>query len=239
MHIFPKDMKRYESEADIKMRLDNCMLRYKSRPVWINQVPGDLTKIYCKDLISDELYGPLDPSDPDLDLESPPLGYVNGGWKYKGDRYLFHLSRMPSRTQKQGPERRNCNSISEDYNEDRMPNRASRDRFHSYFDKGVANTVINNFPDTEECFELIRKENRNGAAFHRKYAIVPNLGDVNKPFKLKFMTMPIGFCFKDSRSKECLLLPQYNTDIHIRALSQHFYQVEAMERIEYDESYVE
>lgn len=93
----PLDQRRYFRPSDVFMRLDGSVLRYKKQPVTIKASHGSLNvKLYA--LRDNEYVCKADSSDPDLDLESPPLGYV---YWFDTTRLVF-INRSPYRRQKQG-----------------------------------------------------------------------------------------------------------------------------------------
>jgi hypothetical protein len=155
---------RYETDRDVNIRLNGCILRYKGQPVQLS-LAGQL-KVFWAALgepFTDKQV--IHSSDEYLDISSPPLGYVNQGG------YVFYVSRIPHRKFKQGVCSDNVHIIHENpatRGHYRHPNRV-------ILTPGMVNTINGVYPSLEEALGGFRDRDIQGVAFSRKLAFVKDM----------------------------------------------------------------
>jgi len=153
-----KTTRRYDSGEDVHMRLNNSIVRYKTRPVRVLQHQG-LT-INLVDLVTGDLaVANISANSPDLDISSPPLGYAN----VSGN--LVYVSRCPARKQKQGilmdelMYHRDPKELGEGY------------AFTELTTKQIAECISGEHPDLDYVTKSIHNGKWHGGAFHRRMGL--------------------------------------------------------------------
>lgn len=142
---------RYESEADVKLRLQQSLVRKGKEPVYVQAVENKDTVV-----IHNCVTGRKERVDvSELDLSPVPLGYVIS------DGEVVYVTRKPTRRYKQGLTTENM-----------VVRDVLRNRFTklSVNDKGLCKTVLGTYPSVEEAFQ----ECRNGKdiiPFSREWAV--------------------------------------------------------------------
>lgn len=98
--IDAKMRNKYTLASDLADRLDHCYFMYKEQPVLCTvRDHGETLKLW--DVTGNEVIADkVSPSDPDLDIASIELGYVQSS-PYSGNRVAY-LSRWPEKRYKQG-----------------------------------------------------------------------------------------------------------------------------------------
>lgn len=86
-------------DRDLHQKLHDTICRYKGVPVWV-QTEGRGADLHLSPLTSRARTSQIIQStDPEFDVASVPLGYVNFG---KEEKRVYYLSRIPARRVKQG-----------------------------------------------------------------------------------------------------------------------------------------
>jgi hypothetical protein len=161
---------RYETPADVQLRLDKSILRLKGGVVYAQAVP-DKVMLAAQFLHSPEKVEYVDPNDDSLDITTPPMGNV----LLRGENcHLAFWYRVPSRTHKQGLEDRNtrhryylangCQHASG------MPKKPSPTLWEKL--RPVADCIEGKYPTVEECLELLKLKSTYGVAWNRKAGVV-------------------------------------------------------------------
>jgi hypothetical protein len=153
-------MQRYEHPDDVSMRLQKTFVRYHGRPVMVHHISGFMLEAI--DAI-DDTRTEVDANDEELDISSPPIGYVNTG-------KLLYLSRAPYRRQRQGLYLPDCLAHAEPQTLGEGWRRPNRD-----IDIGirpVGECILGKYPNAKTVVKNIEKGNWTGGAFHRKMGFV-------------------------------------------------------------------
>lgn len=88
---------RYDNDNDIVSRLVGTIIRYKNNPFLVQGVqPEYPLHIFGRDISTNKVIESIHTSDVELDISSPPLGYVNTRSE------CAFVSRSPARRWKQG-----------------------------------------------------------------------------------------------------------------------------------------
>lgn len=168
---------RYESERDVKLRLENSVVMWERRPVIVTAAES-LEMVIVQDILT-ERNSRVRLEALDLSPASAPLGYTVSDT----GRVLFAM-RKPSRRFKQGLTQENFfafNALEKPSDREfaemfaaagRAP-RAARmvgDAIHP-FSKSIARTIMGQFPDIGEAFQSVRKGQKNIVPFHREWAV--------------------------------------------------------------------
>lgn len=196
-----KKAENYLSPEDLRMRLSGCLVRYKGRPVTTSSHNMTL-------LISDVLTGEnaqIKHDDPDLDISSPPLGYVND------DRMSYYVARYPLRRQKQGVNSENTYQRAEGKEE------LGEEQTLQVHWSGIGECVLNDYPtlsDTLAHLEVI--EQAHSRAFHRKFCLIKT--SVPGLYQISHMTHRIGLY---SKTNQAVISPQYANSEMIGELAEH------------------
>ena len=86
---------------DLSLKLNDTVCRYKKEPVWV-KVIDSLLYLYKLNEVSTtgRYFATIKSTDPDLDVASVPLGYLQGEGQNRWR--VYYLSRIPIRKVKQG-----------------------------------------------------------------------------------------------------------------------------------------
>lgn len=96
---YGKMANRYLSQKDLCDRLHGTICRYKDVPVGVQFVTTNC--LMLTDVVTGELVAKISPTDPDFDISSPELGYMNYANKdFKLN--VVYVSRQPIRRYRQG-----------------------------------------------------------------------------------------------------------------------------------------
>lgn len=181
-------MIRYNSVEDLSMRLKNTIVRYRGEPVFIDKVTPDLDVRVVK-LLDRFRTSYVDSSHEDLDISSPPLGFMNN---VNEAGYIF---RTPRNTQKQGVVPSNLTvmlinngrsyreGIGWETIEDLIP---------------IGQSIAGIYPSFEEVVDMVSKPrpNRNvSQAFSRDWAMVSRHGFMGVYHK----TIPVALYYPAER----------------------------------------
>ena len=145
-------MMRYESEADVKLRLHSSLVRkLDGVPVYVQAVESrnEVVVHNCQSGRKERIT--ID----QLNLTPVPLGYV------ESDDEVFYVTRKPTRRYKQGLTTENM------VVKDVMRNSFTR---LSVNDKGLCKAIMGNYPAVEEAFQECRAGKRI-VPFSREWAV--------------------------------------------------------------------
>lgn len=129
---------------DIKARLGSTVIRYKGVPYWCEVPDIDLVLI---DMVDRSTKARVDADDPDVDISSLTLGYVNTPHPYN---CAIYLARNPLRMYKQGVDlsRLTYTPLVED-----------KDKFavdyNRMFCQGFVDSINNVFPTLNEAIKIL------------------------------------------------------------------------------------
>lgn len=142
---------RYESIADVKLRLSNSLVRVKDRPVIVMDAhPGGVVSVRdVEDIV-------LNVKVKDLELTPVPLGFVNQ------DGQLLYVMRKPTRRYKQGLTRENIHAI------DVFTGKEVGLNLHSV---ALSDTIRGVYPSVGDCFTAVREGAQKALAFSREWAV--------------------------------------------------------------------
>lgn len=193
---------RYNSSSDANMRLGGTVVRYKTEPVYIHgHVDGGSCNMRATYLEGfnrrTEKHFIVDANDPELDISSPPIGYVN-----TSINDAVHVARHPYRRQKQGL----------DVGRLSIHSPGMSDSFIHISDEfnGLAKTIKNIFPTFEEGLALVQTT-KTSCAVSRHLALVPT-GD-SSILMLYHLVYPVGFYTKSDKTG--FIFPKYyNPRLH-------------------------
>jgi len=159
MHIW------YDNKKDAEMRLNNTYIRYKGKPAYVLgfTAEGRRVKIHLEVGI-DRNEVVIDWASPDIDISSPPLGYINLHSMNKGNEALY-AARMPSRRQAQGliPDKivyMECG-------------KTGTWRHRNPIRDAIMRVISNDYRDAVGCYEHWFEERKDGftVAFSREWAV--------------------------------------------------------------------
>ena len=170
-------MKNKIGENDLVARLDNSFCRYKGEAVYV-RVNGRQLLLYKPSKMHGEALAKISPYDPEFDIESLPLGYVQ--FKHR----TYYLTRVPRRRYVQGV---NADSLSMTSIPDsvfaREGNTIGREGILST--TGFEDMVMNKYRSIFDVFSDFAKDTEpREEALSRDVAVYKNaLGIVNVYFK--------------------------------------------------------
>ena len=168
--------KRYETQHDVSLRLHNCVLKYKQDYYYGMIVPRLRTE---EDRASSDtriglytlkdhgnMVEQIDANDPDLDISSIPLGYMEGQkWNV-----AYYISRAPYRRQKQGVSSENTRFF---YPEEKVEHAFSNDLF---FYPGFKKMLKGDYINYHSILASIKKtaESKVFRPFDRSFCVCAN-----------------------------------------------------------------
>lgn len=208
------DPPRYDRAEDVRMRLHGTVVRYKNKPVQISA--SSSTELYVKVRKLTDPSGAsyfkesVHSSDSDLDISSPPIGYMNL------NGYTFYVQRLPTRKQHQGL----CGSVIVCYYESKESMDTIRAEDH-IFGQEMSDVIENIYPSGIESLEsMFRNSQIRSKAFHRRFALVH---DEVGLIKLKHMTKTIGWVAPKSNT---LVIPdELSNEIFSKELIKQGFEV--------------
>ncbi len=155
----------YDTLKDLSDRLNGTIIRYKGVPVHVT-VKGDgrlhLTDVANANSMSGNL-GAVSPKDPDLDISSIEIGYMNWDWSKESRRYLTvsqqrgegnkvsYLQRLPIQRYRQGL----TSDVVRTLGVDGESNKYSSESSMELFNEGFKNMVAGNYPTYPEAAQLL------------------------------------------------------------------------------------
>lgn len=200
---------RFATAADVRMRLHDSFLRYKNNHYYALH-PGQedrTTLLQLCDVPTKKPVITIDANDPELDVTSPPLGYV----QYPKWNGCVFMSRIPFRRQKQGVSH---DSVSVYNVWDMREMMGSRVYFHTEFFLSNLNGV---FPTYDGVLASIHKSKETdiARAFDRSFCI---LYKKDKETLLQYNGTNIGTI--DISSKLVTLYPEHNHSVFTMRLAE-------------------
>ncbi len=186
---------RYLNGDDVHRRLHNTIVRYKGIPVYCVQCTYDGMSLNLRPLRTTTfVYTNIHSSDEDLDVSSPPLGYLNT------ETCCVYVQRMATRKQHQGF----CAHVANCHYEGILGASIA-----SYFaGPAFADLIENKYPSIEEAIEhLNNKVNIQSIAFHRKFAFRSTFEGID----VHHICKKIGQL--DSNNFTVLLNPRFHTPV--------------------------
>lgn len=209
---------RYRNGEDAANRLHRSILRYKTVPVMLTHVEGMSFRVHFLDkedekLLADDVakskasglpYLVVDGNDKDLDVESPPTGYVNI-WDKKIATVAF-LSRIPVRRYSQGLTVGNTSMINEHTRHELITGRGDWPCKH----KALADMIRNDYPSISKCLEALQDEDTEGLAFTRSLAAV-RLQTNPEVLGLHWKSNRVGFFKSDVDEPTVSILPDWSS----------------------------
>ncbi len=140
-------MKNTIIPADVNQKLDGCVFRYKGVPYMVRAGGGGAQVTLYELTNPHKIYAQIKYNDPDLDISSVPLGYVN--------RVMFddvsYLIRNPIRRVKQGVNEQNTKVVP-------LPGRPRLVNVHNFiWSQGFIDAVTNKFPPLDVALKSLRQ----------------------------------------------------------------------------------
>jgi hypothetical protein len=211
----PMDKTLFATQADIKLRLDNTIIRWKGRPYYCRNSGESYQLMLYQVANRQEEAIIVDVGDPLLDFSSPPVGFLNH------DEYCVYYSRVPHRKYKQG--------LANDSIEVHLLNgQKTRDYEHQYVSDKKALMFMGSYPSYHYCWDVIHRKPKEvrkiSHAFSRNFAIQ---GGENGCVELYHKMNLIGNYNTDD--KYFSLLPTYNVMITKNLLKKLGVPVDAPE----------
>ncbi len=196
------DPLRYLNGDDVHRRLHNTIVRYQGQPVFCRQCEDslylDLRPLRKTSFSIKEIHS----SDEELDVSSPPLGYMNT------PTCSVYVQRVATRKQHQGF----CTNVAQQYVEGELD-----DSLNSYFaGPHMADLIEDIYPKISACINKLKNHTVWSVAFHRKFSFnkIP-YGPVN----LNHMNRPIGWMHPDNLGT-VLLQERYSNPIFQEQLQE-------------------
>ena len=213
--------KRYENQHDVSLRLHNSILKYKDTYYYASLLDrssrdrgedfsGDDTTIGLHTLKDHKLVKKVDANDPDLDIMSLPLGYLEG---YKWNQALY-LARAPYRRQKQGICAENVVCYS---TYDRVSRPVSSDTFAI---PGFDNMLKNKYTHYEAILSSIRKTGEENDYIARPFNINFCVMYFRKGKKTLLQHNLVDIGDIDLESGLVNLYPEHNHSVFIMKLAE-------------------
>lgn len=176
-------MKNKFSPRDWEQRLNSTICRYKGQPVYVSVDDGEL---YISKGAGSRYYRiPYD--DSDLDISTPPLGYVNFKDKETEKNVVLYCTRSTGRRYKQGL----CKNSLVVYGIDRKKSRISGNLI--FKSSNLFETINGNFPSLTEI--LRKQEDDTATAVSRNVALCRNKIGVTSVY---YKTEMVGWIAPDS-----------------------------------------
>ena len=143
----------YDSQHDANQALTDSIISYKGRSIYVTSAIAGNGKIVIntKDMLTGK-GETIDVKDPDLNFQSPKLGYVNF------ENGAVYVARKPRRQWKQGLYKTCLIS---------MPQKQGRDLICS----SLVRTIEGVYPSFEECVNRVQIPGISSVAFCREFAI--------------------------------------------------------------------
>lgn len=144
-------MKNTIQAQDVQQKLDSCIFRYKGVPYYVRGKNATLS-LYVLGNQNENAAHQIPYNDPDLDISSIPLGYVNvPNPSDKGAYFVYYFTRIPVRRVKQGVTTENTNMSA-------LPgaNKMAQ-KSNVMFSKSMTDSIIGNFPKLDIALKELRR----------------------------------------------------------------------------------
>jgi hypothetical protein len=197
---------KYLNEEDVRRRLDRTIVRYKDKVVLCVLIGGTVVRL--KNCSNGRVVIDTDANDPDIDIGSPPLGYVFGG-----DNGAFYVSRLPVRKYQQGISTANVKIEKDDNPIQNMHLLIPQDMFQGFTLKQLTNTILGEYPSYKDALKNIRAGSP-AIPFSRRYCISRQSADT---ILLRHRTNTIGVVDRDGT---VLLNPDTVLSLHMKQLGK-------------------
>lgn len=159
---YGKMANRYLSQKDLCDRLHGTICRYKDVPVTVTFVT--VNTLALTDIVTGELIANIRPTDPDFDISSPEVGYMN--FVENGRNYVAFVTRLPLRRYRQGLYQQTCEFRSVDG----VTQRSIYGK--TYFSMaGFKDSVMGIFPTLGKARSMLRAETADEVALSREVAL--------------------------------------------------------------------
>ena len=177
-----KDM-RYDNAQDVQLRLNNSVVRYKNRPVFVGQnlqtpvqnAQDLILDVY--DLLEQKWIDKVHSSDEDLEVKAMPLGYMNDATD------ALYIMRQPCRRSRQGLSVENC------YYYVPVTNQISNIKRTLLKSLAFGKMVIGDYPGLEQALKTLYTHKVKSVAIGRKVSVMM---DEIGLIKLVYFTTPVG-----------------------------------------------
>lgn len=217
---------RYDRDEDVQARLSGTIVRYQGNPIFIDAVNvRNPLHVLAHDCITKVKFD-IHSSDVELDISSPPLGYVNT------EDNCTYLTRVPARRFKQGVDAgavdyfwpmEALKAVTKGKENDDRDDEGIRLRLGGRRAGGggwrvqehhLAKTILNDYPIFDRDLEhYLKHKGTQARAISRKVA----LAYVNQKMCAIFHTNNhIGFWFYENH--EAYLLPSFDTEYYRNVL---------------------
>lgn len=208
------DPLRYDTPADVKLRLHNSIVRYKGIPVNVQLYNGSSLVLKAHTLRPNEdpiFHDTIHSSDVELDISSPPLGYMNT------PNTSIYVQRIATRKQIQGFYLGSAHWII-----DNLEAHYNNSTIQQYLtSEPIANTILNKYPKGINVLEkLLSNPTIKSIAFHSKFSLMKD--DINL-LKLRHMGRSIGFV--KPNTNKLIINKEFNNPIFTKILTQHGFEV--------------
>lgn len=203
--------KRFATPADVRMRLNETFVRYKGEYYFATQSPEDQdTKLQLRLVHDKALVCVIDANDPDLDVSSLPLGYV----QFRSWNECIFMSRLPYRRQRQAVSIDSV-AVYGVFNIAQYP--PVRDYFHQKF---FINNLKGEFPTYDAVVSSIKANTgkdteKIARAFDRCFCILYSKGS---DVLLQYNCTNIGKI--NLETKVVTLLPEHNHSVFTMKLAE-------------------
>jgi hypothetical protein len=142
---------------DVRSRLHGTIIRFKNHPYLVDVEPGT-SSLGLHDLESGDLVVRVEPDDPNIDISSLPLGYVN----LEKLKIAVYIKREPLRRFKQGV-------VIQDLTQRSLSDEGSIGLRHVH-GKGLVDCVINRYPTMDKALLNITRDGWKSVAIDRDIA---------------------------------------------------------------------
>lgn len=213
---------RYLRQEDARMRLQGTVCRYKGKPTYIGEINADLiATVYPLRAVLTKKEGERInvSTDPDLDISSPPLGYINTDPKSNS---IIYFSRRADRQQKQGMSEGNTSA----YAFERVE--SIRWRLLDYCTP-ISDMIENKYPSFGDALKCAFSGHPK--AFHRRLAVVPTKSA--EVVSITFSRTLIAFLFRNEGI--AYLHPSFNTPFYKEILTRNGIKTESFHGLDFEQ----
>lgn len=157
----------YDTERDLVDRLHNTICRYKGKACLVSVMSR--VELVLTDPTNGKRIEVIKPSDPDFDISSPEIGYVNYR-NSKGENIVYFLERNPNRKYRQGLYAEACTvwSIS-----GQLCQIGGSETVRLFKSQGLVDCIEGKYPTFREALMSIRMGSLDPIAISRDIALDP------------------------------------------------------------------